>query len=91
MIKSQALEDFCGRMDRDTIATPTPWIIQVYWSMYFDGSFTLNGVGGGMVLISPKGDWRIYVIQLHFRATNDVAEYEALVNGMCITVKHGVQ
>jgi ribonuclease HI len=59
--------------------------------MYFDGSFTLNGVGGGVVLISPKGDWLLYVIQLHFRATNNVVDYEALVNGMCITVKHGVQ
>jgi hypothetical protein len=24
--------------------------------MYFNGSFTLNGVEGGIVLISPKGD-----------------------------------
>jgi hypothetical protein len=30
--------------------------------MYFDGSFTLNGAGGGMVLISPKGDRLLHVI-----------------------------
>jgi hypothetical protein len=30
--------------------------------MYFDGSFTLNGVGGGVVLIYPKGDQLLYVI-----------------------------
>jgi ribonuclease HI len=49
--------------------------------MYFDGSFTLNGVGGGIVLISPKGNQLLYIIQLHFYATNNMAEYQALVNG----------
>jgi hypothetical protein len=32
------------------------------------------------VLISPKGDRLLYVIRLHFRATNNMEEYEALVN-----------
>jgi ribonuclease HI len=59
--------------------------------MYFDGSFTLNGAKGCVVLISPKGDRLLYVIQLHFCATNNVAEYEALVIGMRITAKLGVQ
>jgi ribonuclease HI len=31
------------------------------------------------------------VIQLHFHATNNVAEYEALVNGLHIAAKLGVQ
>jgi ribonuclease HI len=43
------------------------------------------------VLISPKGDWLLYVIQLHFHATNNALECEALVNGMCIVVELGVQ
>jgi ribonuclease HI len=30
--------------------------------MYFDGSYTLEGVGAGVVLISPKGDALKYVI-----------------------------
>jgi hypothetical protein len=30
--------------------------------MYFDDSFSLNGVGGGVVLISPKGDRLLYLI-----------------------------
>jgi ribonuclease HI len=45
--------------------------------MYFDDSFTLNGAGGGVVLVSPKGDQILYVTRLHFRATNNVVEYEA--------------
>jgi ribonuclease HI len=59
--------------------------------MYFNGSFTLNGARGGMVLISRKGDQLLYVIRLHFHTTNNVAEYEALVNGLRITVELGVQ
>jgi ribonuclease HI len=59
--------------------------------MYLDGSFTLNSAGGGVVLISPKGDQLLYIIRLHFRATNNVAEYEALVNGLRITTELEIQ
>jgi ribonuclease HI len=58
--------------------------------MYVDDSFTLNGVGGGVVLISPKGDQILYVTRLHFRATNNAVEYEASVNGLRITAELGV-
>jgi ribonuclease HI len=37
------------------------------------------------VLISPKGDGLLYVIRLHFRATNNVAEYDALINSLRFT------
>jgi ribonuclease HI len=59
--------------------------------MYFDGSFTIKGAGGGVVLISPKGDRLVYIIQLHFCVTNNVVEYEALINDLRITVELGVQ
>jgi ribonuclease HI len=55
--------------------------------MYFDDSFTLNGAWRGIILISPKGDRLLYVIWLHLCATNNVAEYEALINGLRITVE----
>jgi ribonuclease HI len=43
-----------------------------------------------MVLISPKGDRLLYVIRLHFHATNSVVEYEALVNSLHIIAELGV-
>jgi ribonuclease HI len=79
---------FCGRMDRDSAA---PLVTQEHWSMYFDGSLTFNSARGGVVLISPKGDRFLYVIRLHIRATNNVADYEALLNGLCIIAELGVQ
>jgi ribonuclease HI len=59
--------------------------------MYFDGSLTKTGAGAGLLFISPLGKHVRYVLRLHFPASNNVAEYEALVNGMCITVELGVQ
>jgi ribonuclease HI len=75
-------------MNRDSAAPPFPSDGQEYWSIYFDGSFTLSGVGGGVMLISPNGDRLFYVIQLYLRATHNVVEYKALVNGLRITAEH---
>jgi hypothetical protein len=88
-IKSQALAEFVAKWTK-TQQAPTP-ITQDHQSMYFDGSFILNGAGGGMVLISPKRDRLLYVMRLHFHVTNNVVEYEALVNDLCIAVELGVQ
>jgi ribonuclease HI len=59
--------------------------------MYFDGSPMKTGVGVGLLFISPLGKHVRYVIRLHFPASNNVAEYEALVNGLRITVELGVR
>jgi ribonuclease HI len=45
----------------------------------------------GIVLIFPKGDQILYMIRLYFRATNNMAEYEALVNNLHIGTELGVQ
>jgi ribonuclease HI len=58
--------------------------------MLFNDTFALNGAGGGVVPILPKGDCLIHMIQLHFCVTNNVAEYEALVNGLHIAAELGV-
>jgi ribonuclease HI len=88
-IKSQALVDFVPEFT-ELQQSPAP-VTQEHWSMYFDESFTLNGAEGGIVLISPKGERDLYVIRLHFCATNNVADYEALINGLRITTELRVQ
>jgi ribonuclease HI len=51
--------------------------------MYFDGSKRVQGVGAGVVLISPQGDKLKYVLRMSFpQASNNEAEYEALLHGM---------
>jgi ribonuclease HI len=58
--------------------------------MYFDGSLIKTGAGAGLLFISPLGVHMRYVIRLHFVASNNVGEYEALVTGLRIAVELGV-
>jgi ribonuclease HI len=50
-----------------------------------------TGAGAGLLFISPLGKHLRYVLRLHFPASNNVAEYEALVNGLCIAIELGVR
>jgi ribonuclease HI len=59
--------------------------------MYFDGSLMKTGVGASLLFISPLGEHVRYVLRLHFPTSNNVAEYEALVNGLRIAVELGVR
>jgi hypothetical protein len=73
VIKSQTVTDFIAEWTdsglRGIDELPNHCVI------YFDGSYTLKGVGAGVVLISPEGDALKYAIQLEFLATNNIAEF----------------
>jgi ribonuclease HI len=55
--------------------------------MYFDGAYSKEGVGAGVVLISPKKEEIHLSYKLEFEATNNVVEYEALILGLEATRK----
>ena len=62
--------------------------------MYFDGAFSLQGAGAGVLLVAPTGEHLKYVIQMHFpreMSTNNTAEYEGLLTGLRITTDLGVK
>ena len=59
--------------------------------MYFDASVTKTGVGAGLLFISPLGVHMRYVIRLHFPASNNMVEYEALLSGLCIAIELGIK
>jgi ribonuclease HI len=50
--------------------------------MYFDGSLMKTGPSAGLLFILPLGVHMRYMIWLHFAASNNATEYEALVNGL---------
>ena len=52
------------------------------WKMFFDGASSSEGAGAGVVFISPCQEVMSLSYKLEFEATNNVAEYEALVLGM---------
>ena len=49
------------------------------------------GVGVGLLFISPLTVHMRYVIRINFAASNNVAQYEALINGLRITNELGVR
>jgi ribonuclease HI len=59
--------------------------------MYFDGLVMKEGAGVGLVFISPLGVRMEYLVRLHFPASNNIAEYEALINGLRIAVELGIK
>ena len=67
----------------------TPDITHEYWTMYFDGSVMVPGLGAGVVLISLDGSRLRYAIHLRFSASNNAMEYEALINGLRIAIELG--
>lgn len=87
-IKSQALVDFMSDWTESQLMTRKP--DNLYWKLYFDGSKLIDGSGAGVVLVSPKGDKLQYVLQIHFTATNNVAEYEALLHGLRMAKEMGI-
>jgi hypothetical protein len=88
-IKSHVLADFLAEWV-DTQLPIAP-IQPELWTMYFDGSLMKTGAGAGLLFISPLEKHVRYVLCLHFPASNNMAEYEALVNGLRITVELGVR
>jgi ribonuclease HI len=88
-IKSQILEDFFADWGENQYLPPAP--NSTYWRMNFDGSKMREGLGAGVVFTSPKGDKLLYVLQIHFRASNNIAEYEALVHGLKLAKEIGIR
>ena len=58
--------------------------------MYFDGSLMKKGAGIRLVFVSPLGVRMRYVVCIHFLVSNNVAEYEALINGLRIAIELGI-
>jgi ribonuclease HI len=59
--------------------------------MYFDGSQNLEGLDAGILFISPQDDHLKYVLQVHYKVSNNGAEYEALIHGLRIAVSLGIK
>jgi ribonuclease HI len=59
--------------------------------MYFDRSLNLDGIGAGVYFISPSRDKLLYVLWIHFWASNNAAEYEAALHGRHIAIELSVK
>jgi hypothetical protein len=103
-IKSQVLADFVAEWTPtpsasggpDHVSNPSPQVrapvfTGPYWMLYFDRSTRNKKAGASVVLIDPHGEQVKYMVQLDFEATNNMAEYEALIFGLTAALSLGVR
>jgi ribonuclease HI len=88
-IKTQALVDFVSEWTEQQVPD-NPETAEV-WRMYFDGSLRLQGAGARILFIAPGGEQLKYALQLLFLASNNAAEYEALIHGLNIAISVGIK
>jgi hypothetical protein len=88
-IKSQILVDFVAEWT-DTQLPPLQ-IQAECWTLYFDGSMMKMGAGAGLLFVSPLGEHIRYSVHLHFPASNNMAEYEALLCDIRIAIETGIK
>ncbi|KAL0301724.1 UNVERIFIED_CONTAM: Ribonuclease HI [Sesamum radiatum] len=78
-IKTQALPDF---VFEKTGTTQREVLKERLWLLHVDGSSTTQEIGAGVVITSSQGEDMEFTIKFDFKASNNEAEYEALVIGM---------
>ncbi|GKD21632.1 reverse transcriptase domain-containing protein [Tanacetum coccineum] len=86
-IKGQILADFI--VERPDEESPDelmaePEELPEPWTLFTDGSSCIDGSGAGLILTNPEGVEFTYAMRFRFEATNNEAEYEALIAGLRI-------
>ncbi|GKA64655.1 reverse transcriptase domain-containing protein [Tanacetum coccineum] len=93
-VKGQILADFIVERPEDDPSDtpmedeeelPDPWIL------FTDRSSCIDGSGAGLILTSLEGMEFTYALRFRFDATNNEAEYEALIAGLRIAEQMGVK
>nr|GEW34223.1 reverse transcriptase domain-containing protein [Tanacetum cinerariifolium] len=84
-VKGQILADFLTEMPGDVPqAAPAAATQDESWTLFTDGSSCVDGSGAGLILTNPEGVEFTYALRFQFAASNNEAEYEALVAGLRI-------
>ena len=77
-----------GNMDEKLVGTISQYYLPT-WEVYVDGASNQKGSGVGLVLMSPEKVVIEKSLRLGFSATNNEAEYEALLEGMAMVQRMG--
>ena len=59
--------------------------------LYFDGSLMKKGTSMGLVFVSSLRIHMRYMVCIHFPSSNNVADYEALINGLRRAIELGIR
>ncbi|KAL0458486.1 UNVERIFIED_CONTAM: hypothetical protein Slati_0475800 [Sesamum latifolium] len=87
-IKAQAMADFLSELAGTFMEDASK---DQKWLLHVDESSTVQDSGASIVITSPQGEDLEFAIKLDFKASNNEAEYEALVIGMRMAHEAGVR
>nr|GFC41743.1 reverse transcriptase domain-containing protein [Tanacetum cinerariifolium] len=91
-IKGQILADFLNEMPSNASHGASVAETQEEpWTLFTDGSSYVDGSGAGLILTNPDGVEFTYALRVQFAASNNEAEYEALIAGLRIATQMGVK
>jgi ribonuclease HI/probable phosphoglycerate mutase len=85
-VKGQVVADFIAD---HSIDENVEYVELEPWKLYFDGSSHKNGIGVGMLIISPDRIPTKFKYKVESPCSNNEAEYEALIAGLEILLKLG--
>ena len=82
-IKGQILTDFVMEFAPVELTEPTQSRDDLpIWKLSVDGALNAQGSGAGLILTSPEGIDIEYALRFGFHASNNEAEYEAVIAGL---------
>lgn len=85
-IKAQALADFIVWTTYEDTEEPVGT-----WQISVNGSAAQTGTGAEIVMISLEGITFEYVVGFRFKASNNKAEYEAVIAGISLSITTGAK
>nr|GEW58769.1 reverse transcriptase domain-containing protein [Tanacetum cinerariifolium] len=90
-VKGQVLADFLAKIPNES--QPNASVVETQQqprTLFTNGSSCVDGSGAGLILTSPEGTEFTYALRFQFAASNNEAEYEALIAGLHIAAQMGV-
>ncbi|GJW20715.1 reverse transcriptase domain-containing protein [Tanacetum coccineum] len=93
-IRGQILADFIAKRPEEDGSPIEVQVKEAFpdpWTLFTDGSLCLEGFGVGLIFINSEGVEFTYALRFEFDASNNKAEYEALIAGLRIAKQMGVQ
>nr|GEV27607.1 reverse transcriptase domain-containing protein [Tanacetum cinerariifolium] len=89
-VKGHILADFLIEMPgKNPQATAAAETQEEPWTLFTYGSSCVDGSGVGLILTNPEGVEFTYALRFQFAASNNEAEYEALIAGLRIAAQIG--
>ncbi|KAK0603822.1 hypothetical protein LWI29_009058 [Acer saccharum] len=92
-VKGQAISDFIAEFTEPDAEVrrimEDEQTNKFQWKLHVDGSSNTHGSGAGIVITTPEGDAVECAMRFDFKATNNQAEYEALLASLRVCIALG--